>query len=210
MRSLRAFTLVELLAVIAIVGVLAGILVPVVGAVRAKARSTQCLSNMRQVGAASLLYLADQKGRLPSSSHDRNLDGSSRSWRETLKTYLGPAFIGRCPSRAEHPHDVTYGWNDYLTEPSGPSAGRGIPFTACRQPSATLMLAELTDAGISEHLHFRGYDRGVTLNSFRQEARLDVHGGGSNYLFVDGHVGNLSSADVRQKLSVANPPFINP
>jgi prepilin-type processing-associated H-X9-DG protein/prepilin-type N-terminal cleavage/methylation domain-containing protein len=210
MRSLRAFTLVELLAVIAVVGVLAGILVPVVSAVRAKARSTQCLSNMRQVGTASLLYLSDQKGRLPSSSHDRNPDGTSRSWRETLKTYLGPTFIGRCPARPDHPHDVTYGWNDFLTNPSGPSAGQGILFNACRQPSATLMLAEVTDEGISDHLHFRSSSRGITLNSFRQEARLDVHGGGSNYLFVDGHVANLSSSDVRQKLSMANPPFINP
>ena len=61
MRSHHAFTLLELLTVIAVIGVLAGILIPVTSAVRNKARSTSCLSNMRQVGAASLLYLNDHK-----------------------------------------------------------------------------------------------------------------------------------------------------
>lgn len=210
MRSPRAFTLVELLAVIAVVGMLAGLLVPVVGAVREKARSTQCMSNMRQVGAASLLYLADQKGHLPSSGHDRNPDGTSRSWRETLKAYLGPTFIGRCPSRPNHPSDLTYGWNDFLTVPSGPNEGRGILFSACRQPSATLMLAEITDEGVSEHLHFRGFPRGVTLNGFRQLVRTDVHGRGSNYLFVDGHVETLPASNVGPRLANPNSSFINP
>ncbi|TAG32925.1 MAG: type II secretion system protein [Verrucomicrobia bacterium] len=210
MRSHRAFTLIELLAVIAIIGVLASILVPVVGAVRSKASATKCLSNMRQVGVASLLYLHDHKGRLPSSSHERNPDGSSRSWQETLKTYLGPTFIGRCPSRPDHRHRATYGWSDFLTVPAGPSAGRGILFSECRRPSATLMLAEITDQGMSDHLHFRRFARGITFNGFRQEVRVDVHDGGSNYLFVDAHVRRLTPADVRTRLANENTPFIIP
>lgn len=210
MRAHRAFTLIELLTVIAVIGVLAGILIPVVGAVRDKASATKCLGNMRQVGAACLLYLADQKGRLPSSGHERNPDGTSRSWQDTLETYLGPQFLGRCPARPDHPSEITYGWNDFLTEPSGPSAGRGIPLGACRQPSATLMLGELTDEGISDHLHLRRFPRGVTINGFRQEVRVDVHGGGSNYLFVDGHVATLSTAEVGRRLAAANSPFILP
>jgi prepilin-type N-terminal cleavage/methylation domain-containing protein/prepilin-type processing-associated H-X9-DG protein len=210
MRAHRAFTLIELLTVIAVVGVLAGILVPVVGAVRDRARATQCLSNMRQIGAASLLYLADNQGRLPSNGHDRNPDGTSRSWRDTLETYLGPNFLGRCPSRPEHPHDISYGWNDFLTEPSGPATGRGISLGACRQPSATLMLGELTDEGISDHLHFRRFPRGVTINGFRQEVRIDVHRNSSNYLFVDGHVANLPTTEIGRRLAAANSPFIIP
>jgi general secretion pathway protein G len=59
------FTLVELLTVIAIIGVLAAIIIPVVGRVRDSARSTQCLSNLRQIGAASRLYADDHKGMTP-------------------------------------------------------------------------------------------------------------------------------------------------
>jgi prepilin-type N-terminal cleavage/methylation domain-containing protein/prepilin-type processing-associated H-X9-DG protein len=207
MRSHRAFTLIELLTVIAIIGVLAGLLIPVVGAVRSKARSTACLSNMRQVGAASLLYLNDYKGRLPSSSHDRADDGSSRSWRETLKSYLGPEFIGRCPARPDHIAEITYSWNDFLTDPQ---SGLGMPYGACRQPSATLMLAERADDDTSDHFHFREAPNGVSPARFRAQARVDVHGSASNYLFVDGHVESLSVARVNPRLTGANALFIVP
>lgn len=59
---LSAFTLTELLAVIAIIGILAAILVPVVGSVREKARTTQCISNLRQIGISLLSYASNNRG----------------------------------------------------------------------------------------------------------------------------------------------------
>src|SRR5690606_6032836 len=63
-RGVRAFTLIELLTVIAIIGILAAILIPVVGKVRASARNSQCLSNVRQLAMANLLYASENKGQL--------------------------------------------------------------------------------------------------------------------------------------------------
>lgn len=60
-----AFTLIELLTVIAIIGILAAILIPVVGAVRDKARVSVCLSNLRQLGGAVHLYALDHADRTP-------------------------------------------------------------------------------------------------------------------------------------------------
>ena len=54
-----AFTLIELLVVIAITSVLAGILFPVFAKGREKARQTQCLSSLRQLQTAYLLYAED-------------------------------------------------------------------------------------------------------------------------------------------------------
>lgn len=64
-KSATAFTLIELLTVIAIIGILAAILIPVVGAVRENARAAQCLSNMRQMGQGIQLYAEDHDGRVP-------------------------------------------------------------------------------------------------------------------------------------------------
>jgi len=65
-KTNAGFTLIELLVVIAIIGILAAILIPAVGAVRASANNTKCVSNMRSIAQATLLYAKDV-GRFPSN-----------------------------------------------------------------------------------------------------------------------------------------------
>src|SRR5262249_19035322 len=57
----RAFTLIELLIVIAIIAILASLLFPVFAQARESARQTQCASNSRQVGLAMRLYTSDNE-----------------------------------------------------------------------------------------------------------------------------------------------------
>ena len=61
----RAFTLIELLTVIAIIGILAAILIPVVSQAREQARVANCQANLRDLGAAVHLYAVDYNDRVP-------------------------------------------------------------------------------------------------------------------------------------------------
>src|SRR6266852_3866661 len=65
MRTRRGFTLIELLVVIAIIAVLAAILFPVFTRAREKARQAGCLSNLRQIGTAAMLYVQDYDETYP-------------------------------------------------------------------------------------------------------------------------------------------------
>ncbi|EIQ02133.1 prepilin-type N-terminal cleavage/methylation domain-containing protein [Opitutaceae bacterium TAV1] len=87
----HAFTLIELLTVIAIIGILAAIIIPVVGRVRASARAAQCLSNMRQTGAAAQLWSADNKGFIiPAYDATSEVATTSLlSWMGMLAPYAG-------------------------------------------------------------------------------------------------------------------------
>lgn len=74
-RHSCGFTLVEMLVVVTILSILAGLALPALGSAREAARSTQCKSNLRQLGAGLQLH-ASRHGRLCSGAFDWRLDGA--------------------------------------------------------------------------------------------------------------------------------------
>src|SRR3954467_14321290 len=61
----KGFTLIELLVVIAIIGVLASLLMPALARAKSKAKDTDCLNNLKQIGVALFMYADDHQSLLP-------------------------------------------------------------------------------------------------------------------------------------------------
>lgn len=79
-----AFTLVELLVVIAIIGILTALLSPVISSVKAKAKRTTCLNNLKQINVGLRMYSDDHNDKSPSVCTITFIN-----YREVVKSYVG-------------------------------------------------------------------------------------------------------------------------
>src|SRR5436190_15533824 len=93
----NGFTLIELLVVIAIIAILAAILFPVFAQARDKARQATCLSNLKQLGNAQMMYTQDYDETYPKAYHALP-DGSDWAWYLEIQPYAKNTSIFRCPS----------------------------------------------------------------------------------------------------------------
>src|SRR5687767_15967956 len=101
----RGFTLIELLVVIAIIAILAAILFPVFAQAREKARQASCLSNLKQIGMALMMYVGDYDESYPNSTIEPR-DAGGYALPKTVCESLG---IPHLPTRQRCRSNEVYG-----------------------------------------------------------------------------------------------------
>jgi prepilin-type N-terminal cleavage/methylation domain-containing protein/prepilin-type processing-associated H-X9-DG protein len=216
------FTLVELLVVIGVLAVLIGLLLPALSKARQAGLRTQCLSNMRSLAIAQVIYAAENRGLLIAAG-----DGSyapQGSWIGALEPYAGKKLVRRCPADAspyfDQPYTAfspavyrlsSYGINDYVS-PSHAPLGTTAPVRITQVPRASrvIQFVELAETGsytTADHVHVEDFyfnlAPSTALGRMCLQMPVGRHGGLRNawdgllnYSFLDGHVESLAARDV--------------
>lgn len=209
----RAFTLIEILVVIAIIGILSAILFPVFSRARENGRKTVCLSNMRQLGMAFQQYAQDSRGKYP-------LAGNYQAWNPGFAHWVtgvpgGAGADGNLAALQEANGDFPYVDGKKAVVETGalfpyvkstavyicPSnrdgkvkglsysmncAVSGLNTSFIRSPGDIILLVDEEYA--TDGFFWAANTKVYTDNGNSTDKLTTEHNGGGNFLFADGHV----------------------
>jgi prepilin-type N-terminal cleavage/methylation domain-containing protein/prepilin-type processing-associated H-X9-DG protein len=218
------FTLIELLVVVAIVAILAALLLPALNSARENAKSAKCVSNMKQIGIMTLLYVDQEDGWLPKARHTPVL--YSGNWYEQLQvaglmktgTQYQPGSVVSCPAskyRNNLDDHSNYTWPTYLGNIEEPNPTGGFPrvrYADITRPSTILVLTDgpwrTEQNGWTMMWYSMNWATWANyhINGFQKPP---IHGNGINVLFADGHVEHVAFSNPLLFSNPGNNPRSN-
>jgi len=202
----RGFTLIELLVVIAIIAILAAILFPVFAKAREKARQSSCLSNLKQIGTAALMYCADYDDTLFGHIQGRRDDpvtGASGPpgyiiWPDQILPYVKNEQLFTCPSNQSarfvaNTRDSTFGyglnyWQTYYYYYGD--------FSMIKKAAETIWFTDCDYYVVYPSVYLYTFPTNTTYGT-NGNARVQLrHNDGVNVAFMDGHSKWLSRTTI--------------
>jgi general secretion pathway protein G len=213
-----------LLTVIAIIGILAAIIIPVVGRVRESAKSIRCVSNFRSIGGAFMLFAAEHKSHFPHPMI-RGTPIPQKTWIVQLMPYMGmtvpegdvwgplmnacaPDKAFGCPAYTGYAA-VTNRWVSYKMPVSHEDwlwkynirsedlGTPGVPVNIIATPTQSLLCVEGGGLG-------SGGNADIRFNTWKDDATeakgiIYYHRNKTNALFADGHVTSVTKQQMQER-----------
>ena len=212
--KIRIFTLIELLIVIAIIAILAGMLLPALNAAREKARAIKCAGNLKQYGMAIAMYAHTYQDYLLIQNpvnHKTGTIGYIYQWGGYIQTELMPKMreadwkagrsINSCPSRNKNygaaltgyeQEAISYAYNTLAlgSQAQGANPDATHKMSRLKQPAFYVGFCDsevwcIGSSGVLAKGRWNG-SKEYDYVSFR-------HGNRSNAVFIDGHAAPLSA-----------------
>jgi len=214
-----AFSLVELLVVVVVIGILGAIIVTGLSAVRIAMSRSESASNLRQIGVAFSLYAQENDGYLPTIQTSNNVN---TYWWSKISPYLndgqqadsyGELCLVPCLSSSHQSDKIaeytgiswlrnapSYSMNWFLNyEDSSNTRLRIMKLSAVPHPAETLLCTEATFSAVTPYTGLKPESLGTSGSEVRGNSLVytgGAIGGVSHFLWVDGHVSSIE--DVRQ------------
>jgi prepilin-type N-terminal cleavage/methylation domain-containing protein/prepilin-type processing-associated H-X9-DG protein len=209
MRAARAFTLIELLMVIAVIAILTALLLSALHRVRVASQATTCRNNLRQWGAATQLYAADHEDLLPpegdsAPTETQLANPNYRAWYVQLpdqmnlpryrdmpwrtnwtihpenSIWICPANSRRCDASGKTNNLFHYCLNEHVNGTGTSYNDHSMQMANIRRPSQVVWLFD---------------NGGLAAVAQQNNVHSNLHNQGAQFVFVDGHVARFRNKE---------------